>query len=199
MNIDTKGNRQSRNYSRSEILRRIAWAISRPLFQVSPRVFFGWRRFLLRLHGARIGQDVQVYPTAKITFPWQLEVGDWSAIGDRAIIYNLGRIRVGKHVTISQGVHLCAGSHDYSHPALSLLKPPVTVNDQAWICADAYVGPDVTIGEGAVVGARAVVTKDVNAWDVVAGNPARVIKQREIGTGPKVSTLSPDPSGGEHY
>jgi putative colanic acid biosynthesis acetyltransferase WcaF len=183
VNIDTRANRRATKYSRIEQIRRIGWAAAWPLFRLSPRILFGWRNFLLRLFGARIGKEVHIYNTARISLPWQLEVGDWSAIGDRAIIYNLGKISIGMRVTISQGAHLCAGSHDYSDPSLSLLKPPITVEDQAWVCADSFIGPGVTVGEGAVVGARAVVTKDVTAWDVVAGNPARVIKRREIRIG----------------
>ena len=107
-------------------------------------------------------------------------MGDWSAIGEHAFIYNLGPIRVGSQVTISQRAHLCAGTHDYSDPTLPLLKPPIEIRDQAWICADAFVGPGVTVGEGAVVGARAVAMRDVEPWHVVAGNPAKFIKIREI-------------------
>ncbi len=77
-------------------------------------------------------------------------------------------------------MHLCAGTHDYADPSMPLLKPPITVGDQAWVCADAYIGPGVTIGEGAVVGARAVIVKDVPPWTIVAGNPARPIKKRVI-------------------
>jgi putative colanic acid biosynthesis acetyltransferase WcaF len=154
--------------------------LTRPLFLLSPRPFFGWRRLLLRLFGARIGRHVHIYGSAHIYLPWNLEIGDWSAIGEHALVYNLGLVRIGQNVTISQRAHLCAGTHDYTRPNLPLLKPPIRIGDQAWICADAFVGPGVTVGEGAVVGARAVVVADVGPWDVVAGNPARLLKKREI-------------------
>jgi putative colanic acid biosynthesis acetyltransferase WcaF len=107
-------------------------------------------------------------------------VGEWSAIGEHALIYNLGFVEIGSYATVSQGAHLCAGTHDYTDPAMKLLKPPILIGDEAWICADAFVGPGITVGEGAVAGARAVVVKDVAPWQIVAGNPARVIGQREM-------------------
>jgi len=112
--------------------------------------------------------------------PWNLNIGDWSSIGEYAFIYNLGKVTIGKCATVSHRAHLCAGTHDYQDPSLPLLRPPIFIGDQAWICADAYIGPGVSVGEGAVIGARAVVVKDVAPWTVVAGNPARVLKRREI-------------------
>jgi putative colanic acid biosynthesis acetyltransferase WcaF len=178
---NTVANRQAAKYSKAEQIRRLLWMVARPLFRFSPRVFFGWRRFLLRLFGARVGKAVHIYSSANIYFPWNLEIGDWSSIGEWALVYNLGPVRIGENVTISQRAHLCAGTHDHRDPALPLLKPPVVIGDQAWVCADAFVGPGVTVGEGAVVAARAVVVKDVGAWDVVAGNPARLINKRQFG------------------
>ena len=150
------------------------------LFRWSPRICFGWRRWLLRCFGAQIGRQVHIYNSARIYFPWNLSVGNWSAIGEDALIYNLGHISIGNRVTVSHRVHLCAGTHDYRKPDMPLLKPPIVIKDQAWICADAFIGPGVIVGEGAVVGARAVVMKNVEPWSVVAGNPARVIKQRSL-------------------
>ena len=180
MRTDTAANRKDSKYSRAEQFKRVIWFSITPLFRFSPRMFFGWRNGLLRLLGAKIGSNVHIYNSATIYFPWNLDIGDWSAIGECAFIYNLGYVRIGTHVTISQRAHLCAGTHDYAHPALPLLKPPITIEDQAWICADAYVGPGVTVGEGAVVGACAVVVKDVAPWQIVAGNPARFIKMRVL-------------------
>jgi len=180
MSLDLEANRRSRKYSRSQQAGRVLWALCRPLFRLSPRPLVGWRAWLLRLLGARIGTHVHMYNTVEIFLPSNLAIGDWSAIGDRALLYNLGPIEIGAKVTISQRAHLCAGTHDYTRADMPLLKPPITVRDQAWICADAFVGPGVTVGEGAVVGARAVVVKDVPPWAVVAGNPARFVKKREM-------------------
>ena len=178
--LDIDANRSARKYSRTTQLRRILWALARPLFRYSPRLFFGWRRFLLRLFGARVGREVRIYSDAVIYFPWNLEVEDHAAIGEGALIYNLGQVTIGRDATISQRAHLCAGTHDYTDPAMPLEKPPIKVGAQAWVCADAFVGPGVSVGEGAVVGARAVAMKDVPAWAVVAGNPARQIKRRRM-------------------
>jgi len=138
---------------------------------------------VLRLFGAHVGRHVHVYPTTRVYFPWNLSIGDWSAIGEDALIYNLGPVTIGTRVTLSHRSHLCAGTHDFRDPAMPLLKPPIAVCDQAWVCADAFVGPGVTVGEGAVVGARGVVVKDVPAWSIVAGNPARSIGTRELAHG----------------
>jgi putative colanic acid biosynthesis acetyltransferase WcaF len=178
--LDIRANRKARKYSRGELARRVLWGFGRPMFRLSPRPFFAWRRFVLRCFGADIAEGVHFDSSAVICMPWNLSVGAWSAIGEAALIYNLGPVTIGARVTISQRAHLCAGSHDYARTDMPLLKPPIRVDDQAWVCADAFIGPGVTIGEGAVVGARAVATKDVPPWTVVAGNPAKVLKARKL-------------------
>jgi putative colanic acid biosynthesis acetyltransferase WcaF len=178
--LDPGANRAARKYTRGELARRVLWAGGQWLFRMSPRPAFGWRRLVLRAFGARIGPHVHVYPDAVVAMPWNLSVGAWSAVGEGALIYNLGPITIGERVTVSQRAHLCAGTHDYTDPAMPLLKPPITIGDQAWVCADAFVGPGVTVGEGAVVGARAVAVRDVPPWAVVAGNPARVVRTRVL-------------------
>lgn len=180
MSLDPLANRQSVKYTRREQLGRVLWALCTPLFRLSPRPFFGWRRWLLRAFGAHIGQHVNIYPSARITMPWNLVVDDGAAIGEDALIYNLGMVTIGASATISQRAHLCAGTHDYTDRTMPLLKEPVTIGPSCWICADAFVGPGVSIGEGTVVGARAVVMRPVEPWKVVAGNPARVVKDRVL-------------------
>lgn len=110
--------------------------------------------------------------------PWLLKVGAYSCLGDGVNVYNLGPVSIGEHTVVSQNVHICAGTHDYTRPALPLLRLPITIGSGVWVCADAFVGPGVTIGDNSVVGARAVVTKDVPPAVVVAGNPARVVRAR---------------------
>ena len=178
--LDVEANRNATKYTRREQLLRVLWGCATPLFRFSPRICFGWRSFLLRLFGARVGRGTHIYNSATIYMPWKFEIGDQSSVGEHAYIYNLGPITIGSRTTISQRAHLCAGTHDFTDPALPLLKPPIVIEDQAWICADAFVGPGVTIGEGAIVGARAVAMKNVGPWDIVAGNPARVVKTRTI-------------------
>jgi putative colanic acid biosynthesis acetyltransferase WcaF len=171
-------NRTAVKYTRSEQCRRVAWMAGRLVFQLTPRPCFGLRRFLLRCFGAKVGSRVNCYGSSHIYFPWNLEIGEDSSIGEDTLIYNLGRVTIGIGTTISQRAHLCAGTHDYHQASLPLLKPPIVIGDQVWICADAFVGPGLRIGDGAVVGARAVVVKNVESWTVVAGHPAKVIKTR---------------------
>ena len=182
--LDIKENRAKQKYSLRIQIMRVVWAVGNVLFRLIPRPFNAPRRGLLRLFGATMGGGVNIANTATIYFPWNLEIGEWSAIGEYAYIYNLGKVVIGEKSTVSQRAHLCAGSHDYMDPTLPLLTPPISIGNQSWICADSFIGPGVTIGEGVVVGARAVVVRDVESWTVVAGNPARFIKKRELrGTG----------------
>ena len=176
--LDVSQNRRAQKYSRGELLKRVLWAGVKPLFRFSPRTCFGWRAFLLRLFGARIGRHVHLYPTVDIMLPWNLDLADYVAIGDHAFIYNLGLITVGERATISHRAHLCAGTHDYTRADFPLLRPPITIGTQAWVCADAFVGPGVSVGEGTIVAARAVAVKDAGPWIIVAGNPAREIASR---------------------
>src|SRR5262245_20090477 len=122
LSLDNAGNRAARKYSRREQILRVAWMFGGWLLRLSPRPCFGWRRFVLRLFGARVGAEVHVYPSTRIVMPWNLEVGDWAAIGDEVLIYNLGKVRIGAQASVSYRAHLCAGTHDFRDPKLPLLK-----------------------------------------------------------------------------
>lgn len=178
MKIDVVHNRLATKWTLKEKLGRILWGLVRPLFLFSPRIFWGWRRSLLRLFGARVGFEVHIYPNVQIAIPWNLEIRDFAGVGDGAYLYSLGKITIGSRATISQRAHLCAGTHDYRDSTMPLLKIPIEIEEGAWVCTEAFIGPGVTVGEFSVVGARAVVTKNVPPHAVVAGNPARVIKSR---------------------
>lgn len=178
--LDVRANRTAVKYGTGEQLARIAWALATPLFRFSPRPFFGWRRFLLRCFGATIGERVNVYPSVRIVMPWHLRVGRDSAIGEWALVYDLGEVEIGERVTVSHGAHLCAGTHDHRRADFPLVKSPIRVESDAWVCADAFVGPGVTVGRGAVVAARAVAVDDVAPWTIVAGSPARSIGARTM-------------------
>lgn len=132
----------------------------------------------MRLFGAKVGKNVHIFPSVKIAIPWNLSIGDYSAVGDSAILYALGPITISERVTISQYAHLCAGTHDYTNSSMPLLKLPIVIGSDAWVCADAFIGPGVTAGARSIVGARAVAMKDIPDDVVVGGNPARPIKQR---------------------
>jgi putative colanic acid biosynthesis acetyltransferase WcaF len=164
-------------------LGRLLWgAVWVFLYRPTPRFLHGWRRFLLRCFGAKIGRGVFPFASVKVWAPWNLEIGDHCALSEGVNCYSVDRIVIGSHVTISQDVFLCAASHDYEDPHFALVTAPIRIGDGAWIAADAFVSLGVTVGEGAVVGARASVFHDVPSWTVVAGNPARVIKQRRLRT-----------------
>jgi putative colanic acid biosynthesis acetyltransferase WcaF len=180
MTLDVDAARAARPYSRREYLGRALWALAAPLFRFSPRPLFGWRRFLLRLFGARVGAAVHVYPSARVVIPWNLRADDGAAVGEDVLIYNLGPVHLGARSTVSHRAHLCAGTHDYRDPALPLRRLPIVIGADAWVCAQAFVGPGVTVGDGAVVGAGAVAMRSVEPWTVVAGNPARPVKKREL-------------------
>ena len=154
----------------------IAWAIFvRPI----PRdMLSGYKRFVLRLFGAKLSDSAHVYSSAKIYMPRNLVMEGLSNIGPDTTIYNVDVITIKDRATISQGAHLCTASHDISDWGEKLITAPITVEPYGWVAADAFVGMGVTIGEGAVVGARAAVFKDVEPWTVVGGNPAKVIKKR---------------------
>ena len=163
----------------SDRLRRTSWNIVWQLFfRPSPRPLHAWRRSLLRFFGARVGRGVHVYPGARIWAPWNLELGDECGIADGAILYSQGMIRLGAQSVVSQGAHLCAGTHDYEKPGFPLVTKPISVGAQAWLAAECFVHPGVTIGDGAVIGARSVVTKNMPAWTVCAGHPCAPIKPR---------------------
>lgn len=180
MIADAAGRHQS-PWSRRAQLARLAWGlVQATLFRCSPRKAYGWRRMLLRLFGSRIGADVRIRPTARIEIPWNLRVGDHSAIGDFAIIYSLGTITLGRYVTVSQYAHLCAGTHETHSRAMRLIRSPITLGDDVWVAADAFVGPGVTIGPRTILGARASAFSDLPSDVIAVGNPARVIKPREF-------------------
>jgi putative colanic acid biosynthesis acetyltransferase WcaF len=138
------------------------------------------RLFLLRWFGARIDGDPLVHPSCRILLPWELEIGNYSAIGERVEIYNFGRVVIGPMTVVSQYTYLCTGSHDYAHPHMPLIWKPITIGSECWVAAGVFVGPGVVIHDGAVVGAYSVVTKDVPPWTVNAGNPCRVLKPRIV-------------------
>jgi len=168
------------SFSFGNRLRRLLWGVVwNLLFRLTPAPMFGWRNFLLRLFGAKIGRGCHIYNDVQVWAPWNLAMDDESALGRGVICYSMGPITLGKRVVVSQRVHLCAGTHDYNDPGMQLVTKPIMVCDRAWICAEAFIGPGVSIGEGAVIGARAVVTKDVPGWTVNAGNPCVTIRKRE--------------------
>lgn len=159
---------------------RAVWtAVRLTMFLPSPRPFFGWRRFLLRLFGASVGRRVKIYPGAIIWAPWNFSAADDSVMGDGVDCYTVDRIELGEGAVVSQRAYLCAAGHDYNDPSFPLVTAPITIERKAWVAAEAFVGPGVTVGIGAIVGARAVVKNDVRPLEVVVGDPAVRIAVRD--------------------
>ncbi len=169
------------SFSLSNRFRRAVWnLVYHVMFRLSPVFFHEWRSILLRLFGAEIGKGCHIYPRAAIWAPWNLKTGDFVGIADDVKLYNQAEIVIGDLTVISQGSHICTGTHDYQKKAFPVIIKPVTIGKRAWICADAFIHPGVSIGEGAVVGARSVVTRDIKKWTVCAGNPCTEIRKRNV-------------------
>lgn len=150
-------------YSTREKVARLLWSVVQAtLFRFSFHTWNRWRILLLNRFGASIHPSCVVRRTVRVECPWNLTMGRNCSLGDRAIVYCLGPVRLGDRVSVSQHAHICAGSHDYTRPDLPLLRPPITINDDVWIAADAFVGPDVTIGAGAILGARGCAFSDLS-------------------------------------
>ena len=169
------------SFSLSNRLRRLLWGVVHTLlFRPSPRPMHAWRAMLLRLFGARLGAHVHVYPSVRVWAPWNVACADYVGIADGVELYSMARITIGARTTVSQGSYLCAGTHDYTDPSFQLLAEPITIGSNVWVCAQAFVGPGVAIGDRAVIGARSVVTKSMPEGMVCAGNPCRPLKPRAM-------------------
>ncbi|HTZ19595.1 MAG TPA: putative colanic acid biosynthesis acetyltransferase [Opitutaceae bacterium] len=168
-------------YPRREVLLRWLWAfVQGTLFRWSPRPLHRWRAWLLRRFGADIpapGQVV-VFPTVRVMFPWKLTLAPRTMLGPAVNVYNLARVTLLRGANVSQHCHLCAGTHDYTRWSMPLVTRPIVLGENAWLGADVFVGPGVTIGELCVVGARSVVVKDLPPRTVCAGQPCQPLKPR---------------------
>lgn len=166
-------------YTFAEKIKRVAWAgVEMTLFRNTFHNWYGIRNVILRLFGAKVHHTARVRRTVHVEIPWNLSLGEFAVVGDHATLYCLGPVTIGRHTTISQNVHICAGTHDYNEPQFPLKRVPVSIGDHAWIAADAFVGPNVSVGDGAVLGARGVAMRDLDAWTVYAGNPCVALKKR---------------------
>ncbi|MEM9372179.1 MAG: WcaF family extracellular polysaccharide biosynthesis acetyltransferase [Planctomycetota bacterium] len=169
-------------FSRKEKLGRALWVvIERTLFRLSPKRADGFRAALLSAFGATVhGQPEVLRRTVRIEVPWNIELGDRCQIGDHARLYSLGKITIGAHSVVSQYAHICAGTHDFTDSDFPLRRVPITIGDRCWIATDVYVAPGVTIADGVVVGARSNVIKDLPAWQICVGSPARPVGHRPL-------------------
>jgi putative colanic acid biosynthesis acetyltransferase WcaF len=170
---------------RSKVYVQLWWLVQSTLFAMSPQAMYGWRAWLLRLFGAKIGGGAIIRPSVKIPYPWKLTVGDHCHIGDEVHLYTYGEIEIGDCVVISQRSYICTGSHDYTSPTFDLFARKIVIEAEAWVATDVFVAPGVTIGRGAVVGARSSVFHDVPPGTVSMGTPARVVAQRSMRPSPQ--------------
>lgn len=159
---------------------RAVWLVVWFLFAWwTPPFLFGWRRFLLRVFGAKIARTARVYSDVRVWYPPNLEMGENACLGPKVNCYCMAKITLDSYALASQGAHLCAGSHDIEDPHFQLITKAIRIGERAWIAAEAFVGPGVTVGEGAVLGARGVTFKNLESWTVYAGNPARKLRKRQ--------------------
>ena len=168
-------------HSAANKLARLLWQVAGLLlFRPSPWFWHAPRRALLRLFGAQVGKHVQIMPSVQIWAPWNLALGDDATVGSGVDLYDVDRIEIGAHATVSQRAFLCTATHDVDHPNMPLQTAPIRIGAGAWVCAAAYVHPGVAIGVDAVAGVRAVVLHDVPPGQIVGGNPAKFIRLRKL-------------------
>ena len=163
---------------RSAITVQFWWLVQSIFFKLSPQIMYGWRRFLLRCFGAKIGKGVVIRPSAQITYPWKVTIGNNSWIGDDVVLYSLGEIEIGSNTVISQRSYICAGSHEYNSRSFEIYSKKISIGDKCWLATDVYVAPDVSIGDSTIVGARSSVFKDLPSNKICKGNPAKPYKDR---------------------
>tara|TARA_B100001027_G_C16267083_1_gene332714 strand:- start:141 stop:689 length:549 start_codon:yes stop_codon:yes gene_type:complete len=163
-----------------KIIVQIWWLAETFLVNMSPQFMFGWRRFLYRLFGAKIGKKVKIRPSVKTTYPWKVEIGDYSWIGDEVRLYSLGKITIGKNTVISQKSYLCTASHDYLDNRFSIHSKKIIVGDSCWLSTDVFVSPGVVIGNESIIGARSSVFRDIESNSINYGSPSKKIRPRVV-------------------
>ena len=165
---------------RSVFVVQLWWLVQDWLIRLSPQFMYGWRRFLWRLFGAQVGKNVLLRSTARVNFPWKVKIGDYAWIGDFVELNIAGSIEIGANTVISQYCYLTAGTHDYTKSDFPPIASPIKIEDQVWITTGCFIAPGVTIGRGAIIGARSVVLNDMPPAMICAGSPAKPIKPRPI-------------------
>jgi putative colanic acid biosynthesis acetyltransferase WcaF len=181
MKIDlSKFNNAWFNPGRGFLVRTIWHFVNAIFLQNALFPYSGLKIRLLRLFGAKIGKGVLLKPSINVKYPWNLEIGDYSWIGEYAWLDSLAPIRIGSHVCVSQGTYFCTGNHDWSDPAFGLIVKPIIVEDGAWVGARATVLPGVTVASHSIVAAGSVISGSTEPYTIYAGNPAVKIRQRVI-------------------
>lgn len=169
------------SFSLSNRVIRVLWGLAwLTLARWTPPPLHRWRRLVLRAFGAKIAPGARVHASVSVWLPANLELGPDTLIGPGARLYNQGRITVGGRSVISQGAYLCASTHDIRDPDFQLIVRPIAIGAQCWVAADAFVGPGVTMGDRAVLGACGALFSDAEADGVYSGNPAQWVKARGL-------------------
>lgn len=163
---------------RSAVITQLWWLVQSTLFALSPQVLYKWRVWLLRLFGAKIGKNVIIRPSVKITYPWKLTIGDYSWIGDNADLYTLGEIVIGDNTIISQKCYLCTGSHDYLSEDFVITQEKIVIGNSCWLATDVFVAPGIIVGDNCVVGARSSVFNNLPPNSVCVGSPAIKVRDK---------------------
>ncbi|MCO7509735.1 putative colanic acid biosynthesis acetyltransferase [Serratia fonticola] len=153
------------------------WLVDATLFRTSPQLMYKWRVAILRLFGAKIGSNVIIRPSVKITYPWKISIGDNSWVGDDVTLYSLGNISIGSNTIISQKSYLCTGGHDYKTRSFDIYSKPITIGDSVWVAADVFISPGTVIDDNVIVGARSSVFKNLQSNSLYLGNPAVFVKK----------------------
>lgn len=162
------------------MISRFLWYQFSPVFVNSRFPFSGFKVFLLRLFGAKIGRGVVIKPNVNVKYPWNLEVGDHSWLGENVWIDNLAAVRIGSNCCVSQGGFLLTGNHDFTKTSFDLIVRPIVLEDGAWVGAKSIVCPGVTLKSHAILTVGSVATYDLDAWSIYQGNPAVKVRDRKV-------------------
>ena len=171
------------NISLKNRILRVIWFFANILFfKYTPNIniFYIWRKYILILFGAEIGSNVKISSRCIIWAPWNLNIGDFSAIDDYVYLYSIDKIIIGSKDAISRGSFLSTGSHEIYSLKRKLIKKRVIIKDHAWIAAECFIHPGAIIGRGCVISARTVIKKKTKDWHIYEGNPGKILKKRNI-------------------
>lgn len=156
------------------------WICSKIFINGSPQFMYGFRRLILRLFGAKIGKGVLIRPSVEITYPWKINIGNYSWIGDNVVLYSLGNIYIGSNSVVSQKSYLCSADHDMNSYSFEIRSFDIKIGDKVWVASDCFVGPGVSIGNGCVIGARSTVFENQPEMYLCYGYPCKPQRLREF-------------------
>ncbi len=148
------------------------------LIRPTPKFLYSWRRIIYRLLGANIGEGVRISSSAKLLYPWNIEIGEYSWIGDNVELYSVDKIIIGKNVALAHNIFVSTAAHDVYDIHFNTIIKPVIIEDEVWVAGNVFVNMGVILERGVVIGAGSIVTKNMPEGYMCVGNPARPIKRR---------------------